>query len=222
MPWRCGQNWANPGFRAAQGGDFGQDGGRVQNGDVVPALRDSGHDVAGLGQVRGAGHVGHHAAGPDRVDGRVEQLALQAGQFGYVGGGLAPPGFGAAAQRPEAGARDVRQDAVERARLATAPGVRPRRGRRGPRRPRGAGIPGRAAPGAGGCPRRPGGHRGRRRGRSAAGPCRRGPRTGRARAGLRRTGRIRVRASAASWLASSWTAAWPLATRGAGSPPASR
>ena len=40
--------------------------------------------------------------------------------------------------------------------------------------------------------------------------------------GVRGSRPIRVRASAASWLASSWTAAWPLATRGAGSPPASR
>ena len=111
-----------PGFFGvwdAQRGDFGEDGGCVQDGqwdEVVPASRYGGDDVAGLGQVRGAGHVGHHTAGPDRVDRRVEQLALQAGQFGHVSGGLAPPGFGAAAQRSEAGARDIGQDTVERTR----------------------------------------------------------------------------------------------------------
>jgi hypothetical protein len=34
-------------------------------------------------------------------------------EAGYVGGCLAPSGFRAAAERPEAGARDVGQDAVE-------------------------------------------------------------------------------------------------------------
>jgi len=81
-----------------QAGDLGEDGGRVKNRDVVPGLGHGGNDVAGLGQVRGAGHVGHHAAGPDRVQGGAEQLALQAGEVLQVAGGLAPPGFGAAAQ----------------------------------------------------------------------------------------------------------------------------
>ena len=91
------------------------------------AVGDGGDHVTGLGQVRGAGHVGDHAAGPDRVDGRVEQLALHGGELGHVVGGLAPPGFGTAAQRAEAGARDVGQHAVERARRPRAPGARRRR-----------------------------------------------------------------------------------------------
>src|SRR4029077_1023993 len=53
---------------------------------------------------------------PDRVDGRIEQVALQGGEPGQVGGILAPPGFGPAAQRAQAGARDIGQDAVERGR----------------------------------------------------------------------------------------------------------
>ena len=65
VPCRCGQNWANLGSRAAQAGDLGEHGGGVEDRDVAAAVGDAGDHVAGLGQVRGARHVGDHAAGPD-------------------------------------------------------------------------------------------------------------------------------------------------------------
>ena len=57
------------------------------------------HDARGLGQVRRAGHVGDHAAGPHGAQRRGEQLALQLGQRRRRprgGGASAPPAAGAA------------------------------------------------------------------------------------------------------------------------------
>ena len=82
----------------------------------------AGDDVARLGRVRRAGHVGHDAAGPDEAQRRGEQLALQRGELGDVVGPPPPPGLGPAAQRPEPGARRVEQHpvvaAVDRGELA--------------------------------------------------------------------------------------------------------
>ena len=41
-----------PGVHAVQAGDLGEDGGRVEDGDVVPVLNHGGDDVARLRQVR--------------------------------------------------------------------------------------------------------------------------------------------------------------------------
>ena len=72
----------------------------------------------GLGGVRRAGDVGEDAAGRERADGRVEQLALQPREVGDVRGRLAPARLGAAAERAEPRARRVEEDAVEPARSA--------------------------------------------------------------------------------------------------------
>ncbi len=58
----------------------GQEPGRVEDGDVGAGGQDVAEHVLGLGAVRGAGHVGDYAAGAGRVDGRVEQGALEAAE----------------------------------------------------------------------------------------------------------------------------------------------
>ena len=74
----------------------------------------------GLGQVRRAGRVQHHTAGPGQPDRRGQQLALQLGQLRHVAGLTAPARLGPAPQRAQPGARRVDQHPVE-ARLE--PGV---------------------------------------------------------------------------------------------------
>ena len=73
---------------------------------------------AGLGEVRRAGDVGQDAAGLQGGDRRIQQRGLQSREFGDVARLLAPARLRAAAQRAEARARRVEQDAVEPARAS--------------------------------------------------------------------------------------------------------
>ena len=122
VPCRCGQNWAyrsngsgqrRPGPRAAGRG--------VEHVDVLPAAQHGGQHVPGLGQMRRAGDVADHAAGPGRVQRRGEQGALQPGQRRQSRGRPAPAGLRPAPERAQAGARDVGEHPVE------APAARRRR-----------------------------------------------------------------------------------------------
>ena len=127
----------------------------------------------------------------------------------------------AAAQRAEAGARHVDQHPVEATPAATAGRVPSatttlvRPGVAGAARARPAG------PGAAASRRRAAARRAARRARRAARPCRRGRRTGRASARRGPSSGAAARASATSWLPSSWTPARPsrTAARAPGSPP---
>src|SRR5699024_259877 len=65
--------------------------------------------------VRGAGHVGDHPSVGRGVEGGGQQVALEAAELSDVGGGAAPAGLGAAAQRPEPRAGDVGEDPGEAA-----------------------------------------------------------------------------------------------------------
>src|SRR5690625_5291138 len=58
---------------------------RVEPGDVVAAAEDVVDDGGGLGQVRGAGDVGDHSPGPDGLQRRAQEVALEGGEAGQVG-----------------------------------------------------------------------------------------------------------------------------------------
>ena len=62
--------------------------------------------------MRRARHVRDDAARGEGAERRVEQFALQGRERGYVGGLLAPARFGAPAERAEARARGIHEDAV--------------------------------------------------------------------------------------------------------------
>ena len=72
-----------------------------------------------LGEHRGAGHVGHHAPGPDAVERRAQQRTLERDELLEVAGLTAPARLRPPAQRTQPGARRVDQHPVER---ALAPG----------------------------------------------------------------------------------------------------
>ena len=140
--------------------------------------RMPGHDFAGLGQVRRAGHVGDQAAGTHQPQRRGEQLALQRARARRRRPECAASGprAGGAAPRDRSRARRAapgrsRRRRCERAGVARRSTV-DRPVRASPARPgrRGAGAP----------RWRSGGAARRRRARPAAPPCRPGRRTGRA------------------------------------------
>ena len=79
-----------------------------------------------LRQVGRAGGIEHHAAGPDQPQRRVEKLALEPHQCGYVSRLFAPPGFRTTTKSPESGTRGIKQYPVEsrlEARIAPIGGV---------------------------------------------------------------------------------------------------
>ena len=141
-----------------------------------PARRRAATTPTGLGQVRRAGHVGDHPAGPDRAPAPREQLALQLGQAGDVGRAAAPARLRPAAQRAQPGARRVDEHPVERARQPTAAaravGGQHLDAAAPPQRPAGPARPG-AAPLDRGRARTPAGRRARRAGALPPGPAHR-------------------------------------------------
>ena len=179
---------------------------------VVPLGEHRLHDAGRLGEHRGAGHVGHHAAGADRVERRGQQRALQRHQVVDVGLGAPPPGLGPPAQRAQPGARRVDEDPVERRRRARRGGCRRRPPRRAARRRPSRSRPRPARPGAPAARRRAAGPPRSRPAPRAARTCRRGRRTGRASARRGPRPRRRDSATATSWEPSSWTPARPSAT----------
>ena len=128
--WTWGHSWAVsscPASRFPVQADAVQDGTGVEQFEVVALPQGIGDDGGGFGRVRRAGHVGHHSAGPDSVQGRLEQFALQRAEVREVLGRAAPAGLRPAAQGAEAAAGHVHQDAVEgpghfRAHLAAVSG----------------------------------------------------------------------------------------------------
>lgn len=64
-----------------------------------------------------AGHIGNHAARPNRIERAPDEGALQGRELRNVTGLLPPPGFGSAAERSQACARCVHENALERLRL---------------------------------------------------------------------------------------------------------
>ena len=218
VPCRCGHSWTVPGTGPSERGTPVNCGPRSSSSASMRAPLHRGDDVRGLGDHRRAGRVEDHAAGPDQVERRADQLALQHDQREQVVG-LAPPArLGAAAQRAEPGAGGVDEHPVEDRRRGTAPGCRRQR----PRRPRPGTKPAvggeRAADQPGAAPAaarwRPAGRRARRPAPPAARPCRRGRRTGpaRARRGPRAVPSASARATSCE--PSSWTPARPSATAG--------
>ena len=98
VPCRCGHSWTvGP---VPEVGHAGGSSGRASSSSTVPLGEHVGDAPSvGLDQVRRAGHVGDHAAGPDRAQRGPQQLALQPGQrrqVGRAGAASAPPAGGAA------------------------------------------------------------------------------------------------------------------------------
>ena len=187
----------------------------VQRGHRMTAQRVADHPDR-LGQMRRAGRIQNHTAGPGQRDRGRQQFALQLGQRRHVGGLPSPARVGSAPQRAQTGARRVDQHPVEtRLESAAAPvdpqhldrqarGCSGRPGRRGVRRGSTAvtRAPDSAASAASSAVLPPGpAHRSSHRPPSSA------------------TG-ARVSARATNWLPSSWTSACPSRTAGscAGSP----
>jgi hypothetical protein len=69
---------------ATQSGNVRQQRWGVQHLDVVPVAQHARQHLAGLRQVRRAGHVADHAARTRGVDRRGQQPALQPGQLGHL------------------------------------------------------------------------------------------------------------------------------------------
>ena len=113
VPCRCGQSWTVPGTGPSERGTPANCGAEVRELGVDAGALHRGDDVRGLGDHRRAGRVEDHAAGPDQVEGRADQLALQHHQREQVVGLAPPPRLGAAAQRAQPGAGRVDEHPVE-------------------------------------------------------------------------------------------------------------
>ena len=222
VPCRCGQNWAyrRSGAGAAQIRHLGQDGGRVEHLDVVTAAEHVRQDVPGLAAMRRAGDVADHAARADCVQRAAEQAALQPGR------GPGRPGP-SGASGPRGGGAGPRSRSTGR---PPAPGRRPRAARQVRSRSTAAAA---AAPVTDTASRASRARCGRASVASRCAPrCAARPASSRAlppgpahMSSHRWSGPVspaRATAIAASWLASSWTAARRALTASiaAGSPPA--
>ena len=83
--------------------------------ELVVGRNDFGHDLDGLRPVRRADDVAHDSTGPDESQRGSEQLALQVGELGNIGGIAAPSRLRPPAQRAKPRARRIEQHPVEAA-----------------------------------------------------------------------------------------------------------
>ncbi len=80
VPCRCGQSWTVPARGPAASGTPAPVGERPPAPTSSRSTSTVAHDVAGLGEHRRAGRVDDHAPGPDQVERRVQQPALEGHQ----------------------------------------------------------------------------------------------------------------------------------------------
>ena len=115
VPCRCGQSWTAPASWADSASTAsGSSGASVLHAYVAPPGQHRLDHARRLRDHGRAGRVDDHAARPHRVDGTVQQGALQGDQVLEVLGPPPPPALRPTAQGTQPGARRVDQDPVER------------------------------------------------------------------------------------------------------------